>query len=75
MNSSIKNVNPNAFLLVEVYNPSLYRDYIHKGKMDYLYDKVGLYDTIKHIVRGHGLTDNLPEVQQQVDIEHHMLLS
>ena len=74
MNSSIKNVNPNAFLLAEVYNPSLYRDYIHKGKMDYLYDKVGLYDTIKHIVRGHGLTDNLPEVQQQVsDIEHHML--
>lgn len=74
MNSSIKNANPNAFLLAEVYNPSLYRDYIHMGKMDYLYDKVGLYDTIKHIVRGHGLTDNLPEVQQQVsDIEHHML--
>lgn len=74
MNSSIKHVNPDAFLLAEVYNPSLYKDYIKKGKMDYLYDKVGFYDTIKHVVRGHGLTDNIPGVQAQVaDIEHHML--
>lgn len=74
MNSSIKHANPDAFLLAEVYNPSLYRAYIKKGKMDYLYDKVGLYDTLKHIVRGHGLTDNLPMVQESVsDIEHHML--
>ncbi|HSN51070.1 MAG TPA: alpha-amylase family glycosyl hydrolase, partial [Woeseiaceae bacterium] len=28
LNSSIKAVNPDAFLLAEVYNPSLYRDYI-----------------------------------------------
>jgi glycosidase len=74
MNSSIKNANPEAFLLAEVYNPSLYRDYIHKGKMDYLYDKVELYDTLKHIMQGHGLTDNLPAIQEGLkDIEHHML--
>ncbi len=74
MNSSIKNANPDAFLLAEVYNPSLYRDYIHKGKMDYLYDKVELYDTLKHIMQGHGLTDNLPAIQEGLkDIEHHML--
>jgi len=40
MNSSIKMKNPEAFLLAEVYNPDLYRDYIKRGKMDYLYDKV-----------------------------------
>ena len=74
MNSSIKNANPDAFLLAEVYNPSLYRDYIKKGKMDYLYDKVELYDTIKHIMQGHGSTDNLPAIQEGLaDIEHHML--
>ena len=44
MNSTIKMKNANAFLLAEVYNPALYRAYIHKGKMDYLYDKVELYD-------------------------------
>lgn len=74
MNSSIKMKNPNAFLLAEVYNPTLYRDYIKRGKMDYLYDKVELYDTIKHIMQGYGLTDNIPPIQEGLkDIEHHML--
>ncbi len=74
MNSSIKMKNPEAFLLAEVYNPSLYRDYIKKGKMDYLYDKVQLYDTIKHVMQGHGSTDNIPTIQEDLkDIEHHML--
>lgn len=74
LNSHIKKTNPNAFLLAEVYNPSLYRDYIHKGKMDYLYDKVELYDTLKHILRGHGSTDNLvPILEGLSDVEHHML--
>jgi len=74
MNSTIKIKYPNAFLLAEVYNPAMYRDYIHLGKMDYLYDKVALYDTIKHIMQGHGLTDNLPQIQKGLaDIEHNML--
>jgi len=74
MNSAIKMKNPDAFILAEVYNPDQYRDYIRLGKMDYLYDKVALYDTIKHIVQGHGLTDNLPKIQSDLaDIEHNML--
>ncbi|SHG49789.1 alpha-amylase family protein [Flagellimonas flava] len=74
LNSHIKAKNPEAFLLAEVYNPGLYRDYIHKGKMDYLYDKVELYDSIKHIMKGYGWTDHIPVVQKgMADIEHHML--
>ncbi|SDA40120.1 Glycosidase [Algoriphagus alkaliphilus] len=74
LNSHIKNTNPEAFLLAEVYNPSQYRDYILKGKMDYLYDKVELYDTLKHIIQGHGSADNLvPILAGLKDIEHHML--
>ncbi len=74
LNSNIKMKNPDAFLLAEVYNPSLYRDYIRKGKMDYLYDKVELYDSIKHIMKGYGWTDHIPVVQKgMADIEHHML--
>jgi len=74
MNSHIKMENPNAFLLAEVYNPSLYRDYIRKGKMDYLYDKVQLYDTLKHVMQGHGSTDNIPPILNELhDIEHNML--
>ncbi|MCG8521310.1 MAG: alpha-amylase family glycosyl hydrolase, partial [Pseudomonadales bacterium] len=74
LNSNIKTKNPDAFLLAEVYNPDLYRDYIHKGKMDYLYDKVELYDSIKHVMKGYGWTDHIPVVQKgMADIEHHML--
>ncbi len=74
MNSSIKMKSQDAFILAEVYNPQLYRDYIHKGKMDYLYDKVELYDSIKHIMKGYGWTDHIQTVQNGLkDIEHHML--
>jgi len=74
MNSAIKMKNPDSFLLAEVYNPKMYRDYIQKGKMDYLYDKVHLYDTIKNVMQGRGLTDHIPPIQEDLkDIEHHML--
>ncbi|TLX72633.1 alpha-amylase [Labilibacter sediminis] len=74
LNSSIKNKNPEAFLLAEVYQPHLYRDYILKGKMDYLYDKVELYDTLKHVMQGYGSTDNIAPIQTGLaDIEHQML--
>jgi len=74
MNSHIKMKNPNSFLLAEVYQPHLYRDYIKKGKMDYLYDKVQLYDTLKHVMQGQGKTDNIPPILDELsDIEHHML--
>jgi glycosidase len=74
LNSHIKNKNPDAFLLAEVYNPERYRDYIRVGKMDYLYDKVELYDSLKHIMKGYGWTDHIPVVQNGLkDIEHHML--
>ncbi|MCU0384413.1 MAG: alpha-amylase family protein [Flavihumibacter sp.] len=74
MNSSIKTRYPEALLLAEVYNPGLYRPYIQLGKMDYLYDKVEFYDTLKHIIQGDGSADNLAAIQKgMADIEHHML--
>ncbi|MBT8185021.1 MAG: alpha amylase C-terminal domain-containing protein [Eudoraea sp.] len=74
LNSHIKMKNNEALILAEVYQPKLYRDYIHKGKMDYLYDKVELYDSLKHIIKGYGWTDHIPQVQKGLaDIEHHML--
>ena len=74
LNSHIKMKNQDALLLAEVYQPQLYRDYIHRGKMDYLYDKVELYDSLKHVIQGHGGTDHIPKIQAGLeDIEHHML--
>ncbi|MCG9641155.1 alpha-amylase [Vibrio sp. Isolate34] len=74
LNSSIKMTNPSAFLMAEVYQPDLYRDYVHLGKMDYLYDKVDLYDGLKDIMQGKASTAIIPDIQHQMmDIEHHML--
>jgi predicted alpha/beta superfamily hydrolase len=74
LNSSIKGRNPEAFLLAEIYNPAIYRDYIQLGQMDYLYDKVGLYDTLKAIMQGKASTDTLAPIHAEVlDIEQHML--
>ena len=74
MNSSIKMIKPDAFLLAEIYQPHIYRDYISKGKMDFLYDKVQLYDSLKAIMQGHGSTDAIVHIQNDLaDIEQHML--
>jgi len=74
MNSAIKMAKSDAFLLAEIYQPPIYREYIQNGKMDYLYDKVQLYDSLKAIMQGHGSTDAIVHIQQDLaDIEHHML--
>ena len=74
MNSAIKMARPDAFLLAEIYQPHIYRDYIRKGKMDYLYDKVQLYDSLKSVMQGHGSTDAIVQIQNELsDIEQHML--
>lgn len=36
--------------IAEVYNPNEYRNYIFNGHFDYLYDKVGLYDTVRAVM-------------------------
>lgn len=74
LNSSIKNKYPEALLLAEVYQPHLYRDYIYLGKMDYLYDKVEFYDTLKLVMQNKGPASPLADIQTNLaDIEEHML--
>ncbi len=38
--------------IAEIYNPGLYSSYIEFGGFDWLYDKVGLYDTLRAVVEG-----------------------
>ncbi|MCU0352821.1 MAG: alpha-amylase family protein [Cytophagales bacterium] len=53
----IKDVNDEIVFVAEIYNPNEYRTYIEKGKFDYLYDKVGLYDTLRAVIQ-HGASAN-----------------
>ena len=74
LNSSIKAHRPDAFLLSEIYVPEMYRDYIELGRMDFLYDKVGLYDAIKPVAQGDGSVTAIAAAHADVlDIEKHML--
>ena len=63
LNSFIKSTHPDAFLMAEIYNPDSYRDYLHIGKMDALYNKVGLYDTLRDIICYEHSTDRIDQVQ------------
>ena len=46
----IKSINPDLIFIAEIYQPSLYGEYIFKGHFDYLYDKVGLYDSLRSLM-------------------------
>ncbi|WP_163937437.1 alpha-amylase family protein [Paraferrimonas sp. SM1919] len=74
LNSHIKHKNPDAALVAEVYNPTLYKEYIDIGRMDYLYDKVGFYDALKLVMQDKGgLEKVIAEHDKVLDIEEHML--
>jgi len=74
LNSAIKVKNPNATTIAEIYNPTIYRDYIYLGKMDYLYDKVDLYDNLKRIMQGKQPAASLNEsLEKSADIDQYMV--
>lgn len=49
--AKIKEEFPAVIFVAEVYQRNQYRNYVKKVGFDYLYDKSGLYDAIKDIVR------------------------
>ncbi len=73
----VKALNPEVVFIAEIYNPQEYRNYIFKGGFDYLYDKVGLYDGIRHIMekKPGATTADITRVWQNEsgDFANHML--
>lgn len=70
----VKALHPSIIFIAEVYNPAEYRNYIFQGHFDYLYDKVGLYDTLRAVSSGFTSAGNITSCWQQVDdIQNHML--
>ncbi len=63
----IKEINPDLIFIAEIYQPSLYADYIYKGHFDYLYDKVGLYDSLRSLMeqKSEAHTSLITQVWQQ----------
>lgn len=70
----IKKSFPHIIFIAEVYNPDRYRDYIFQGDFDYLYDKVGMYDTLRNVICNNEPASNITQQWQNVsDIQNHML--
>lgn len=64
---------PHIRFIGEVYNPQQYRTYLSAG-FDWLYDKVGMYDSVKDIIRGQRWASDITwQWQQTDDIGEHML--
>ncbi len=70
----VKSEFPEIVFIAEIYNPDAYGNYINIGGFDFLYDKVQLYDTLKHVMQGTGSTANLPAIWQDLKGQNkHML--
>ena len=69
----VKKQYPHMLFIAEVYNPSLYREYIAAG-FDYLYDKVGMYDYLRGVTSKNWAAEGITQQWQAVDdIREHML--
>lgn len=70
----IKEKYPDIVFIAEVYNPKEYRNYIFNGHFDYLYDKVGLYDTLRAVICNNASATSITGCWQSInDIQNHML--
>lgn len=71
--SKVREQYPDIRFIGEVYNPAEYRRYIASG-FDYLYDKVGMYDTMRDVICHRRSTDAITWAwQQNDDIRDHLL--
>lgn len=69
----VKERYPDILFIGEVYNPSLYRSYLHTG-FDFLYDKVGMYDCLREVICNRLPASSITQVWQNTDdIRDHML--
>ena len=70
---AVRKKYPDIKFIGEVYNPSDYRRYLLNG-FDWLYDKVGMYDTMRSVICHHAPTTAISGAWQQTDdIRDHML--
>lgn len=70
----IKSAFKDVIFIAEVYNPNEYRNYLWNGKFDYLYDKVGMYDTLRDITSKNAPVRDITAAWQSLGgIENQML--
>ena len=61
----VKEAHPHIQFIAEIYNPGSYSSYIDWGGFDYIYDKVGLYDTLRAVVESRESATAITRCWQQ----------
>jgi len=61
----VKETHPHIQFIAEIYNPGSYSSYIDWGGFDYIYDKVGLYDTLRAVVESRESATAITRCWQQ----------
>jgi len=73
----VKKQFPEVIFLGEAYDNTKYSNYIFNGHFDYLYDKVGLYDAVKRLIRNETYATiwdiNRVVFHESYDFPEHML--
>ena len=73
--AQVKKKYPRTIFIAEIYDPAIYRSYIHYGGFDYLYDKVGLYDTLRAIVECRESATAITRRWQEIDDIHENMVN
>lgn len=72
--SKAKEEYPEMLFIAEIYEPENYYEFIAAAGFDFLYDKVGLYDTLRDIITGYSNTDNISRVWKGLEgLDNYML--
>lgn len=72
--AKIKEEFPKVIFVAEVYSREQYRHYVEEVGFDLLYDKSGLYDSLRALVEGHGTARSITWNWQSLgDLQPHML--
>ncbi len=70
----LKSKYKSLIFIAEIYKTEEYHNYIHGGLFDYLYDKVGLYDTLRNVICGYQPTSDITFSWQRLNgLEDRML--
>lgn len=63
----VKERYPGLLFIAEIYDTGQYREFLYRGKFDYLYDKVNLYDTLRAVQCHHHSAATITDCWQRVD--------
>ena len=61
----VKKTHNDIQFIAEIYNPGSYNSYIEYGGFEYIYDKVGLYDTLRAVVESRESATAITRCWQQ----------